>query len=223
MTHKKNQTNTKPRRKALKRIAIGGGVMSAALTVPGKWTRPVVNSVVLPVHAATSNVADSSSTGIENITYYEDISDFVNGRLESNIPYSREEMYAQDNSSSKSMVGKVLSSLVSEAQAQQEVYLHRHSYQLCIKLNGTVVTVDFIERSTIDSFIDVMSGTGTLGSAIDLPAACSVHGGSSSSIVVTNPTPEQVDYSLSFQGASFPTASLPEAPCAVPASNCGDI
>jgi hypothetical protein len=46
------------RRKLLKSIAAGGGITVAAKSLPGKWTKPVVQSVVLPAHAATSPVSD---------------------------------------------------------------------------------------------------------------------------------------------------------------------
>lgn len=43
------------RRRALKQLAAGGAVAGAvAATIPTRWTRPVVQSVVLPAHAQTS-------------------------------------------------------------------------------------------------------------------------------------------------------------------------
>lgn len=41
------------RRGVLKKIAIGGGLVSMPM-LPSKWVEPAVNSVVLPAHAQTS-------------------------------------------------------------------------------------------------------------------------------------------------------------------------
>lgn len=42
------------RRKLFKSVVIGSGIIVAGKSLPESWTRPVVNSVVLPAHAATS-------------------------------------------------------------------------------------------------------------------------------------------------------------------------
>ena len=42
---------TKSRRKLLKSIALGGGAIAVGKTLPQSWTRPVVESVMLPAHA----------------------------------------------------------------------------------------------------------------------------------------------------------------------------
>lgn len=51
----KNENKTlKNRRKLLKTVAAGGGAIIAGKTLPEKWGRPVVDSVLLPAHAQTS-------------------------------------------------------------------------------------------------------------------------------------------------------------------------
>ncbi len=49
-----DQRKNGARRKILRNIVVGGGAMTAARAVPEHWSRPVVDSVVLPGHAATS-------------------------------------------------------------------------------------------------------------------------------------------------------------------------
>lgn len=44
----------KSRRKLLKSIAAGSGAVIAGKSLPKDWTRPVVDSVMLPAHAVTS-------------------------------------------------------------------------------------------------------------------------------------------------------------------------
>ena len=45
---------TDSRRKLLKSIAVGTGAVVAGKSLPDSWSRPVVDSVLLPAHAATS-------------------------------------------------------------------------------------------------------------------------------------------------------------------------
>jgi hypothetical protein len=46
------------RRRALRRLGAGGVAASAAAALPAAWTRPVVESVMLPAHAQTSGIPD---------------------------------------------------------------------------------------------------------------------------------------------------------------------
>jgi len=49
-----DKTSIESRRKLLKSIAAGSGVIVAGKSLPENWTKPVVDSVLLPVHAQTS-------------------------------------------------------------------------------------------------------------------------------------------------------------------------
>lgn len=49
-----DKSNDLPRRKVLKTVAIGGGVVGAAGALPTKWVTPVMDMVVTPAHAQTS-------------------------------------------------------------------------------------------------------------------------------------------------------------------------
>jgi hypothetical protein len=53
---KSDQTVEQPdRRKAIKAgVIVGGSVVGAAMTLPKKWTRPVVDAVIVPAHAQVS-------------------------------------------------------------------------------------------------------------------------------------------------------------------------
>ena len=48
------------RRRALKVLGLGG-VVAATVALPGKWTRPIVESIVVPAHAAASSVATTTT------------------------------------------------------------------------------------------------------------------------------------------------------------------
>lgn len=56
-----NNNSSESRRKILKSIAAGSGVIVAGKSLPESWSRPVVDSVILPTHAQTSGGASSSS------------------------------------------------------------------------------------------------------------------------------------------------------------------
>ncbi|MFW2439298.1 MAG: hypothetical protein ACN4GR_07990 [Arenicellales bacterium] len=54
-----NSNKTNGRRNLLKGIAMGSGAVLAGKTLPDSWSRPVVDSVMLPAHAQTSFVGRS--------------------------------------------------------------------------------------------------------------------------------------------------------------------
>ncbi len=58
-----------PRRTLLKGMVAGGSGVSALVVIPERWTSPIVNSVILPAHAATSifvpESCEHSSTTID--------------------------------------------------------------------------------------------------------------------------------------------------------------
>ena len=57
-----NKTETKVRRRALLGAISTAGVVGAA-KLPGQWTRPVVDHVLLPAHAETTDDSGASGTG----------------------------------------------------------------------------------------------------------------------------------------------------------------
>lgn len=70
MTNKNPESsNTKEtaRRRILKRLVAGGGIVATGRIMPDDWHKPVVESVILPAHAQTtqeepppSNVSNSA-------------------------------------------------------------------------------------------------------------------------------------------------------------------
>ncbi|MCP3999369.1 MAG: hypothetical protein GY727_00440 [Gammaproteobacteria bacterium] len=58
MTDKKSNDS---RRKLLKSIAAGSGAVVAGKSLPESWSKPVIDSVVLPVHAETTDDSGSGS------------------------------------------------------------------------------------------------------------------------------------------------------------------
>ncbi len=54
MTDRKEKNNIGARRRLLKSVVAGGGVLATGRLLPENWARPVVQSVMLPAHAQTS-------------------------------------------------------------------------------------------------------------------------------------------------------------------------
>ena len=54
MTKDTQRPDSHSRRRLLKAVGAGGGLASAGAIVPNQWRRPVVDAVLLPVHAQTS-------------------------------------------------------------------------------------------------------------------------------------------------------------------------
>lgn len=54
------------KRKLLKSIAVGSGVVVAGKAIPESWSKPVIDSVMLPAHAITTN--DNSGDGTDTTT-----------------------------------------------------------------------------------------------------------------------------------------------------------
>ena len=50
------------RRKLIHSIALGGGVIIAGKSIPNSWTKPIIQSVILPAHAQTSEPTAETST-----------------------------------------------------------------------------------------------------------------------------------------------------------------
>jgi len=56
------------RRKLLRGVVAGGGAIMAGKTLPDNWSRPLVDSVVLPVHAQTSINSFTGNTSQTAVT-----------------------------------------------------------------------------------------------------------------------------------------------------------
>ncbi len=53
----KNAVSDTGRRKAIKKIAIGVGALASIHALPEQWTRPIVDQIAMPAHAATSGTS----------------------------------------------------------------------------------------------------------------------------------------------------------------------
>ena len=58
----KNKKSNKSRRKLLKSLAAGSSAIVVSKSLPGSWSKPVVDSVILPAHAQTTGCCDIAGT-----------------------------------------------------------------------------------------------------------------------------------------------------------------
>ena len=65
----------KSRRKLLKSIAAGSGAVIAGKSLPESWSRPVVDSVLLPAHAVTSCAITGLYCNLNNDLFIEVLAD----------------------------------------------------------------------------------------------------------------------------------------------------
>ncbi len=75
-----NKKSNDSRRKLLKSIAAGSGAVVAGKSLPESWSKPVINSVMLPAHASTTD--DSGTSGGDTTTtaaptWYSDTLSFI--------------------------------------------------------------------------------------------------------------------------------------------------
>ena len=115
MTDKKSSES---RRKLLKSIAAGSGAILAGKSLPESWSRPVVDSVMLPAHAQTS---PADNTPPQNRVY---------SGTNLNVAFL-------DNASD-SMFANTVDLLVPTANAQSQ---DTETYDACATPNGTNVDV----------------------------------------------------------------------------------
>lgn len=57
-----------PRRKLLKSLVAGSGAIVAGKSLPDSWAKPIVDSVMLPAHAQTSQAVTPPPTGLFSST-----------------------------------------------------------------------------------------------------------------------------------------------------------
>jgi len=62
MSNKQSQ-----RRRLVRSLAAGGGALSATALLPNSWTKPVVNTVILPAHAQLSGLPQSMTFAFANL------------------------------------------------------------------------------------------------------------------------------------------------------------
>lgn len=71
-------TREQARRRILKRLVAGGGIVATERIIPQDWHRPVVESVILPAHAQTSPGTEEDKPTPENTMNMENTTNTMN-------------------------------------------------------------------------------------------------------------------------------------------------
>jgi hypothetical protein len=84
ITESRGEEQRPARRKLLKSIAIGGGAAALGKTLPEQWSKPVVDSVLVPAHAQATQQPQRSLVALNLETT--SISDFFMQTAHASIP-----------------------------------------------------------------------------------------------------------------------------------------
>ncbi len=166
------------RRKALKKLLVGSGAaVAASQTLPTKWTKPVVDSVILPAHAQTTVVPTTTAAPVINFR----------GPVSANA-------IVTINNEPESLFA-ILDSIVPKAHAGTST----QSGDMCIAVDGTSFTAavrfDFTRPTATDPIFLTASGTVGGGPVImDNPNACEV---SDTFLSVNSVSPGGADFTMS--------------------------
>lgn len=63
-----NELQNPSRRKIVKTLVIGAGTLAAYHTLPTNWSKPIVEQIFLPAHAATSGAGSTSQCSITEVS-----------------------------------------------------------------------------------------------------------------------------------------------------------
>ncbi len=136
---------TNSRRIALKSLLVSGGVATGASMLPKKWSRPVVDSVILPSHASTT----VETTG----NYY-----YNDNLLVQNKSGSESRLFAE----------RILDAVVPTAEAAQLPF----TTYICIAITDNTYTARVIRSvSSSQRLVDYDDLEGTVGVEMVLPTS----------------------------------------------------
>ena len=135
------------RRQAMKKLLAAGGVVAGSQMVSSEWTRPVVESVVLPAHAITSQIEGSFTTGRVVTAMNRQPQD--NNLLATLIPSA----HADDDDVGESICG---------ASTTNGIMTGPGAYQVMFKISGSNVDVCASSLGRIDKQDCTESATTTI-------------------------------------------------------------
>ena len=197
------------RRKILKAGLIGGTV--TASQTPAKWTKPVVNSVLLPAHAvATGGGGDGGEGNVT--TYFRDITDII---LTDVIDSNTEVIAESAEKSDGKIVGRMADLLLGTATAADIIAEPRRlTATMCVAHdNGSVDITYTVVRTGFST--TVYTGSGALNAPVLISAPiCPKVKTIIFQVTASNPTDMAID--VQFTGSKKPAAGV----FSVPAGNC---
>ena len=177
------------RRKLLKSIAAGSGAVIAGKSLPEKWSRPIVDSVVVPAHAQTSSYVYAANLSLL----------FTKADSET--------MMAGDESG-------LLDSLIPNANAGGGGMMPITTEYLCITVLGGVFDGRFSRMYNTGDINEYANSGGTLGNGLSLPFIAGCGNAIQPTLTASMPTSTGVDFILDFGGNQI-VGTLPVGDCSI--------
>ena len=165
MSHKKNAENNLPhqpksatensRRRALKSALLTGGIVAGSNVLPQKWARPVVDSVILPSHADTTddsgNLAEGQPTAAPTVNYF----------FSSPLDTAQTDSLLKRTNSFAERALDIVVPTASAAPNATPVYV-------CLAITGNTFTGRVIREPYTNAFQDYNDLSGTVGVGLPL-------------------------------------------------------
>ena len=183
--------NNRSRRNLIKSSILGGGVLGSKSILPDQWTKPVIDSVVLPSHGDTTN------PGTIEIEYFGDVTNQV-------------VMNIQEK---QSLLSKILGTVVTEAEAQT---IELNAY-LCIAAGPAAFHADLSYVSTgavegVEKFSVVNAPLNAFSALSRDPGNPCGPEGPTISLRADTPAGGQIQFAIQFT-ESATGGFLPQMPC----------
>lgn len=196
---------SKSRRRALKNLLISGGVVTGGTLLPKTWTRPVVDSVILPSHAATTPDDSNSDSGANTAVNY-----FW-------AKYSQAGTHTDPGTDGRMFAERVLDALVPVANAFTTNLNTNETRYICVSITGNTFTARVVRL--VGRHADYDNISGTVGVQMDLPTPvwpCSSPGTPlSTTMLVRSVTPGSCVCEIANTGTSEEITVL-TGTCAIP-------
>ena len=203
----KPHQSTQQRRAALKCILVSGGLVSGTGALPKSWTRPVIDSVVLPSHAATTDDTGSGApapTPPPTVNYF----------------WKREDREARlhDGKSEKALFAeRVLDTLIPTASAGGTIPngLPVNFDYICLAITGNTYSGTIGGRVAASSVYAEFTVNGTVGSVQALPDPtqhCGATSVQATTLLVDGVGPNQCNCTLQSSGTDF-NQIVPQGDC----------
>ncbi|MEM7194029.1 MAG: hypothetical protein AAF402_03705 [Pseudomonadota bacterium] len=212
---------TESRRKTLKATLLGGGLVGA--TTATQWSKPVVDSVILPSHANTTGSGGDGGEGedMQNASYFDDVSQVFDINDAQRVNFEAEVYAKAPPIMGDSIVDNLIDVItpVAEAQPVPAPIMSPSAYMCCSTSNGgDTYSVDFTvmypgSRFKTSATI-VHEGSGPLGATIFLtPQKCPFVAFRSYTVILSNPTSDYIDVELLFPEEGSENLRLPFGSC----------
>jgi len=201
------------RRRALKSTLLVGGIVGSSTALPAKWTRPIIDNVILPSHAQTTTPA-AANLGTEEkpeptptINYFYDN---TNTDLVSSPPGAR-----------RNIAERVLETMIPSASAIQAAVTR---YYICMAITGNTYTAKILafRYGYLYDEYDGITGTVDVQSTHSMTTQyCNGSGGSPDiNLIVSNVSAASCQCDISQQFEDDTSIIVPVGNCAAVNTSC---